>query len=258
MNIAKFLALDFGVQTVGFAFSAYHKTEKWYDATGAFTYQALTLAMLFSSRGHIQTRSLIAGSFVLVWSARLGYFLYERVKTHPDKRFDKIKTNPARFAVAWFIQGVWVAVTILPPFLCITQKLHSPFGWLDLAGVAVWGTGFAMEAIADYQKQQFKSKHPDKFCSEGLWAYSRYPNYFGEVTLWCGMSMLCWGGLQGVHRFSVLSPVFIALLITNISGVNLSEKSQSKRYGQLEEYQEYVKNTSKFFPWFPKSNVKRE
>eukprot|EP00462_Mataza_sp_D1_P021029 CAMPEP_0175127684 /NCGR_PEP_ID=MMETSP0087-20121206/4518_1 /TAXON_ID=136419 /ORGANISM="Unknown Unknown, Strain D1" /LENGTH=246 /DNA_ID=CAMNT_0016409679 /DNA_START=39 /DNA_END=779 /DNA_ORIENTATION=- len=243
------------MQAAGWAYSSYHQTEKIYDATGALTFQTCTLAALASAaaaQNCLYPRQILAGGCVLLWSARLGLFLHERVKRHPDKRFDKIKKDPVSFAGAWFLQGCWVAVTALPPLLVIASRLQPPLGLLDLAGAGLFCAGLAVETTADAQKQAFKRDHPDCFCDTGLWRYCRYPNYFGEVSLWCGVSMLCWTGLAGKGRrlAALVSPVLLAALIVNVSGVKLSEESQRARYGHLQSYQKYVLGTSKYVPWF--------
>jgi steroid 5-alpha reductase family enzyme len=117
---------------------------------------------------------LLAASGVLLWSARLGSFLYSRVQKHPDKRFDKIKQSPLHFGVAWFFQGLWVLITASPVFLAISSSTHAPLGILDLVGGLLWVAGFALEAVADYQKSAFKDKQPKDFVSTGVWKYSRY------------------------------------------------------------------------------------
>ncbi|KAI8911724.1 hypothetical protein EDD86DRAFT_264340 [Gorgonomyces haynaldii] len=250
--LAKTAFLDFGIQFAVFLYSAYHRTEKLYDVTGSLTFHACLYQILFT-RKELKPRQLLTAGAMLLWATRLGSYLFLRVQSHPDKRFDKIKNSPVRFLVAWMMQGVWVFVTSWPTYLVLLNERQPELNTLDFAGVAMWITGFLLEAAADYQKYQFKKKQPDDFVSTGVWRYSQYPNYFGEILLWIGNAVLCFNGLDGStsQYLSLSSPVLIAMLIINVSGVRLSQKSQQKKYGHRKDYQQYVANTSKYVPWFP-------
>ena len=152
-----------------------------------------------------------------IWAARLGSFLVERVmKVGKDVRFDEVKHDPAKFFVYWSVQGLWVFVTLLPTLALHSSALNPAFGMRDLLGFGIWGLGFALEVIADKQKSDFKADpaNEGKFIKEGLWGISRHPNYLGEITLWTGLYLSCSSTLTGAQHLVVLSPVFVALLIT--------------------------------------------
>ena len=91
-----------------------------------------------------------------------------------------------------------------------------------------------MEAIADTQKFIFKmdSQNDNKFIKSGLWAYSRHPNYCGEIVLWTGVSVFAFGSLTGLQMISLISPLFVYLLLTKLSGVPLLEKKADKKWGE--------------------------
>lgn len=254
-SLGRIAAIDFGIQTVGFLYSAYHKTEKIYDLTGSLTYHLC----LYSLWGTMSSpRQFFCYFGTLFWSARLGSYLYSRVQQHPDTRFDKIKVDPAKFAAAWFVQGVWVFATALPVFMCVLSKTQPVLNYRDAAGALMWITGFGLESIADYQKMAFKKDHPDDYVNTGLYRYSRYPNYFGEILLWSGMWLVASSSFRGLQYLSILSPLFVAGLIHNVSGVKLAEASQAKRYGQRKDFQEYHTKTSMYIPWFPASSSKKD
>ena len=113
-------------------------------------------------------------------------------------------------------------------------------------GFLIWMVGFGIEVIADNQKSQFK-KDPEnkgKFISTGLWAYSRHPNYFGEITLWTGIFIICIPALQGWQWATIISPIFVYLLLTKMSGVNMLEEIADKRWGGQADYEAYKARTS--------------
>jgi steroid 5-alpha reductase family enzyme len=255
LMLLRLLALDFGLQTTGYLYSSWKQTEKYYDLFGSSSF---IICVLASVPANITPRQLIASAGVCIWATRLGSYLYSRVQSHSDARFDKIKSDPLKFGVAWFFQGVWVFVTALPVYFLLRNRIQPVLGLADYAGSAILTTGFLVESIADYQKSVYKKTHSD-FITSGLWKYSRYPNYFGEMTFWTGMSTLCSSGLLPWQYFSLaLSPLFVGLLIHNVSGVRLSERSQNEKYGHRKDFQAYVASTNMYIPWFPKKNTKNE
>ena len=105
--------------------------------------------------------------------------------------------------------------------------------------------GLSIEIIADSQKTKFRKdpKNKDKFINEGLWAKSRHPNYVGEITLWAGVAIMSFSSLEGWQYISLISPIFTYLLLVYVSGVQQLTASGQKKWGHLESYQEYIKNT---------------
>ena len=118
-------------------------------------------------------------------------------------------------------------------------------------GIVAWLTGFLFEVIADQQKRVFNS-NPDnkgKFIDSGLWSISRHPNYFGEIILWYGIAIITFPSLEGWQYITLISPIFVTLLLTKVSGLNLLEERADKKWGELEDYKEYEKNTSLLIPF---------
>ena len=111
-----------------------------------------------------------------------------------------------------------------------------------------------IETIADHQKFVFKNKNPKKFIKSGLWKYSRYPNYFGEMLLWWGLFIMITPYLGGISLLTIIGPIFITFILLFVSGIPMLEKSYNQKYGKDKEYQEYKRSTSKLIPWFPKKN----
>ncbi len=230
------------------------KTEKFYDLTGAITY--LSVIIIISSLSQpLDWRAMIVGAFVIIWALRLGSFLFMRIHADgKDIRFDEIKVNPMRFLVAWTLQGTWVFLTSASALAIITSSARLPLDIFAYVGMAIWVFGFTIEVIADRQKKQFRN-NPDnkgKFINVGLWSWSRHPNYFGEITLWTGITIMSLPLLSGWQWVTLISPIFVIILLTKISGIPTLQRTAKKRWGDDKDYQEYVKNTSLLIPLPPK------
>lgn len=256
--------LDFAIQLACYVPSAILKTEKIYDLSGSLTYISCILVALLwrqdsqqDSVSLLSARQIIAATFVLIWATRLGTWLFLRIlREGKDSRFNELKQNPLRFAIPWFLQVLWIFFTALPVFIILGNPGYTqPAGliWSDIVGIIIWTFGFIVEVTADYQKNAFKNKFPKDFVNAGIWKWSRYANYNGEITLWVGMLILCAHGFVEPWQWVGLwSPIFVSLLICLVSGIPLLEKSSEKKYGQREDYIQYKQATSKFFLWPPK------
>ncbi len=229
---------------------AFH-TEKYFDLTGAITYITATLAAVVFSE-EVDLRAWIAAGLVIVWAGRLGTFLYRRIQRDGhDVRFNQMKYDFWQFLMTWTIQGLWVSLTASTAFVIITSAENVNFGWIGVLGLFVWLTGFSIEVVADYQKSSFKNDpaNKDRFINTGLWAWSRHPNYFGEIVLWTGMLIMALPVLSGYRWFTVVSPVFVYFLLTRISGIPMLQKRANDRWGNDLEYQDYLRNTPRLIPW---------
>jgi len=247
--------LAFAVNVAIFVPSYLARTEHYYDLTGSLTYVSMTVLALAATQT-LDTRSILIGLMVLVWAGRLGTFLFLRVrKTGKDGRFDKIKQSWLRFLMAWVLQGLWVTMTAGAAFAAITSGSKTPLGIVGIAGIAVWLLGFAIEAVSDAQKSAFKNdaSNSGKFIDSGLWAWSRHPNYFGEITLWIGMAILALPALSGWQHITLISPVFVTLLLTKISGLPMLERRADKKWGGQPDYEAYKAATPVLIPRPPSS-----
>ncbi len=237
--------LAFAINWLVFIPSNAAKTEKYYDLTGSVTYITVTLVAVLLSTD-LDARALIAAAMVIVWAARLGTFLFRRIsKDGKDSRFDQIKVDPLRFFMTWTIQGLWVLLTAAAAWAIITGDERQELGWVAFVGIAIWIAGFAIEVTADRQKSAFRAdpSNEGRFIRTGLWAWSRHPNYFGEITLWAGMAIMAIPVLSGWRWVVMISPVFVYLLITRISGVPMLEKKADKRWGGEPDYERYKADT---------------
>jgi steroid 5-alpha reductase family enzyme len=225
------------------------QTEKFYDLTGSLTYLAVIwLAVALSDAS--DTRSLLLAGCISLWALRLGSFLFLRIlKDGSDSRFDRIKPHAGKFLFTWTLQGLWVLITASCALAAITSGRGGQPGWLEALGLALWIAGFAIEITADRQKRAFRRIHgSERFIDSGLWAHSRHPNYFGEILLWCGIALIAVPALAGWQWLTLISPLFVFLLLTRVSGIPLLERKAERRWGDDPEWQAYRANTPVLVP----------
>lgn len=248
--------LAFAVNWLAFVPAALFQSDRFYDTTGALTYLTVIAAACAAS-WPLDPRSAIVAGMVAVWTVRLGSFLFTRIHAAggTDVRFAKIKVNPPRFLVAWTLQALWVIFTASAALVIITAPELTPLDGFFWAGAALWVIGFAFEVIADEQKRRFRADPANHgtFITTGLWAWSQHPNYFGEITLWAGILVIAIPQLAGWNWLVVLSPLFVALLLTRVSGINLLDAIAKKRWGDDPAWQAYVARTPVLLPRPPRS-----
>ncbi len=244
------VGLAFLIQWLAFVPAYVLQTEKFFDLTGSLTYISVISLAFFFSPG-VDSRALLLLALVVIWAIRLGTFLFGRIKkAGKDDRFDEIKPAWVRFLNVWTIQGLWVTLTLAAALAAMTTTIRRELDLFALAGFLVWAFGFALEVVADSQKSRF-SANPDntgKFIQTGLWARSRHPNYFGEIVLWIGIAMIALPVLRGWQWATLISPVFVTLLLTRVSGVPLLEKKADKKWGGQADYEAYKKRTPVLIP----------
>ncbi len=221
------------------------QTEHYFDLTGSISYLS-AVALAFYLNPSVDPRDLLIGLLIVVWAVRLGSFLFMRVKQDgKDDRFTIMKTQFHWFLMTWTLGGLWVFLTMAAGLAAITSDTTQPFGLMAYLGLALWIFGFSIEVIADRQKRVFKKdQQKDKeFITSGLWAWSRHPNYFGEITLWIGLTLIALPVLSGWQLVTLISPVFVYILLTKISGIPLLENRGMKKWGSDPEYIDYVNRT---------------
>lgn len=251
------VALAFVLQWLAFIPAYLLKTEKFFDLIGSLTYiSVVLLAVLARPAATVDLRGWLLFGVVFVWAARLGSFLFMRIKAAgEDRRFREIKQSFARFLLTWTLQGLWVAFTVSAALAAITSEVQVGLDIFAVVGFLVWLFGFAIEVAADRQKSAFKedAANEGKFISSGLWAWSRHPNYFGEIVLWIGVAIMALPVLRGWQFVSLISPVFVTLLLTRISGVPMLEERADEKWGGQEDYEAYKANTPVLVPRRPDS-----
>jgi steroid 5-alpha reductase family enzyme len=247
------VGLAFLIQWLVFIPSYFFQTEKFFDLTGSLTYiSVITVAVCYSRYSvGLDTRSILLAALVGIWAIRLGAFLFGRIrKAGKDDRFDELKPSFIRFLNVWTIQGLWVTFTAAAALVAITTSTRKELDVFAVIGFLVWIFGFVFEVVADTQKSRFNAnpENKGKFIQTGLWSRSRHPNYFGEIVLWIGIAFIALPVLQGWQWVAMISPVFVTLLLTRVSGIPLLEKKADKKWGGQEEYEAYKKNTPVLIP----------
>jgi steroid 5-alpha reductase family enzyme len=249
--------IAYSVNLLAFVPSFLARTEKFYDATGSFTYLAVT-AIALTVSDDIDARAVVVAAMVAVWAIRLGSFLFARIRRDgSDGRFDTIRGDFLRFLMTWMLQGLWVFLTLAAALAIITSDDRDGIDIFAVVGIVVWLIGFVVEVTADAQKSAFRADpaNEGRFITTGLWAWSRHPNYFGEITLWLGISIMAVPVLSGWRWAVLVSPLFVYTLLTRVSGVPLLEYRARKRWGDEPEFVEYTKHTPTLFPKPPKRQV---
>jgi steroid 5-alpha reductase family enzyme len=244
------VGLAFLIQWLVFIPAFILQSEKFFDITGSLTYISVTLIAVFLSP-KIDGRSLLLFALVVIWAGRLGVFLFRRVhKAGKDGRFDEIKRSFLRFLMTWSLQGLWITFTLAAALAAITTNAQKELSWFALFGFLVWLFGFGIEVVADNQKIRFRENpaNQGKFIQTGLWARSRHPNYFGEIVLWIGVAIIALPVLQGWQLITLISPLFVTLLLTRISGVPILEKGADEKWGGQAEYEAYKDRTPTLIP----------
>lgn len=160
--------------------------------------------------------------------------------------------------MAWTLQGMWVSLCSMCALTAIASKNGVVQNSFFYVGMLVFIFGFVVEIIADWQKSVFRKnpENKDQFISHGLWSYSRHPNYFGEITLWLGISIMSFSSLSSWQYITLISPFFTYILLVYISGVRILEISGMEKWGHLENYQAYIRKTPSLFPFSKLFNKK--
>ncbi|GAA0858567.1 DUF1295 domain-containing protein [Aliiglaciecola litoralis] len=242
--------VTFVIQWCVFIPSYLLKTERVYDLTGSLTF-IIVIFVAINSQQTVSITSILLAAMVVAWAARLGTFLFLRINnTGVDGRFDDIKPDKYRFFSAWTLQGLWILIMASAALTVISSPQAARIDALTLVGVAIWLIGFAIEVIADQQKTRFKQDplNQGQFIQTGLWAYSRHPNYFGEIVLWIGVAIAAYPALEGWQLITLSSPLFIILLLTKVSGIPMLEKRADEKWANNPDYQKYITTTPVLIP----------
>ena len=235
----------FGVNLAVYIPSFLKRTEHYFDLTGSITYVTV-IVVAITTTSDLDARTVILGAAIGLWAGRLGTFLFRRVtRDGGDGRFDTLKLDSLVFLRVWVLQGLWVTITAGAALAAMTSGTKQDLGIVGVGGLMLWVVGFVIEVTADRQKSAFKANKTNdgRFIATGLWAWSRHPNYFGEITLWLGIAILAVPALDGWQVATLISPLFVFVLLTRVSGVPLIERRGLKRWGDDPEYQAYLAKT---------------
>ncbi len=199
-------------------------------------------------------RRILVSTLVFIWGLRLAFYIFIRNKgKKEDFRYAQWKHDWGKYWIirsylqVFLLQGFFM-LTIAYPLFLLTQDQPDHINYLDIIGLCLWLTGFFFEAVGDAQMRSFKldPNNKGKIMNQGLWKYTRHPNYFGESAMWWGIFFITLNVQHG--WIAIFSPVIITLLLLKVSGVPLLEK----KYEYNPEYKEYIRKTSSFIPLLPK------
>ena len=244
--------LAFLIQWVAYIPAYIFQTEKFYDLMGSLSYLTVIWFVFFSSNNlsGLNIQNLIVVTLISIWAIRLGTFLFGRIhKDGEDKRFRTIKTSASQFFMTWTLQGMWVSICTMCAITAISSSQGIIANTLFYLGLAFFVVGFAIEVVSDQQKSAFRAvpENKEKFITSGLWSKSQHPNYFGEILLWSAIALLSISSLNGTQYLTLISPIFTYVLLVYISGVRMLDDMGNKKWGHLEEYKEYKRNTPTLF-----------
>ncbi len=249
-------AMAFAINWLAFSLAWRAQTERYYDLTGSLTYVVVTLFGLATIPTLDPRRMLLAG-LILIWAGRLGTFLFRRIsRDGSDGRFDPIKPSFPRFLMAWTLQALWVLITVGSALAAITTERAGEIDAFAIGGALLWLAGFTLEVVADMQKSRFRAQpeHRGRFIDVGLWRWSRHPNYFGEILLWCGVAIAAFPALQGGQHLTLISPLFVYALLTRVSGIPMLEARGRRRWGDDPDYRAYCERTPALVPRPPSAS----
>jgi len=190
---------------------------------------------------------------IIVWAARLSYAMWRRISSHPeDKRYQQLRRKwqgnlALNTYLRIFVVQALLATVISIAVIHVNASLPTPLDTFAYSGLAIWAIGFLFESVGDLQLKRFLAnpKNKGKLMTEGLWKYTRHPNYFGEATMWLGIFIIALATPYG--WVAVIAPVLIMYLLLFVSGVPMTEKSFEAKPG----WDAYKKRTSKFVPLPP-------
>ena len=227
-NFYTILFLVLSIQIICFAIAAFFKTDKLTDISYGGTFVCIALYFLYKYPTlDIGAKAILLS--IVLWGLRLAFYLFTRIITMgKDSRFDGRRENVISFAMFWILQAVAIIIIMLP-ILAIINNSNIGCSFVTILGLSIWLVGFFLEIIADKQKSNFKKHNKNTFISTGLWSLSRYPNYFGESLLWWGIFMACIPYFTLPYYGTIISPIFITLLLLKVSGIPLLEKSSIRK-----------------------------
>lgn len=219
---------------------------------------ALPALVVYQMTGGSHPQQALLTLLVGLWGLRLGWYLAKRNLPHgEDIRYQHMRAR-ARSDTAFAIRSlftVYALQCLISWFISFPVQFGQmglsgePLGLLAYAGAGVWLIGILFEAVGDWQLVRFKSDpaNKGKLMDQGLWAWTRHPNYFGDAMVWFGLTLIALESPYGIY--AIASPLIMALFLVKISGKALTERLMAKKYPDFEDYKA---RTSGFIPMPPR------
>lgn len=207
--------------------------------------------------GDPRRRWTVAG-LIGIWAVRLtAHVLVRIVRLPEDGRYVSLKQawgSAAERKMFWFfqVQAFWSVLFALPVLMACRNATSFPNAW-DAVGLVIWGIAFIGETVADRQLSRFRENPNNRgaVCREGLWRYSRHPNYFFEWIHWWAYVAFAIGAEHG--WLTVFAPVAMLYFLFRVTGIPPTEAQCLISRGDA--YRAYQRTTSPFFPWPPKEDM---
>ncbi len=227
------------------------------DAIWSWTLGGLAAVYALAGAAPAPLRILLAAMGGL-WGLRLGSYLWARNVGKPeDFRYAKVRAEwgaQANFKMFWFFQfqNLFTLMLSAAAFLPLAYRQTMPSAPAIAVAIVIWLASVIGESLADRQMQRFRTD-PGKrgtVCRDGLWGWSRHPNYFFECLHWLAYVPLALGAPWG--WVSLAAPVVMALLLMKLSGVPLLEREMIRR---KPGYADYLRRTNTLVPWPPKREI---
>ena len=202
-------------------------------------------------------RQTLVPTLVTLWGLRLAIYIgWRNHGKGEDYRYAAMRKKIGKpFPWLSLVTVFWLQAVLLwliaMPLYQVQRVANAPLGWLDGVGLVFFGLGLFFETVGDLQMARFKADpcNRGKVLDRGLWRYTRHPNYFGDATVWWGLS--CFALATPGSAWTVFSPILMTFFLLRVSGVTLLEKSLSCT---KPAYADYVRRTSAFFPRPPKED----
>lgn len=255
LEIAAIIAIVIMIALVGWIFSNILKDSSLADVYWGIYFIFIALGLFFQSSVHNKIQ-YIALTLTVIWGLRLaGHIALRKVGKPEDFRYQKWRTDWGK-KFWWknllqnYLFQAFLALIISTSIIVIfyNQTSNVTVHWWQYLAIILWLFGFIFEAVSDHQLTQFLKNRINKesIINQGLWKYSRHPNYFGEITQWWALWILTIG--LSYYYIALLSPLLITFLIVYVSGIPMLEK----RYQNNKNYIIYKKNTPILIPFFKK------
>ncbi|MGZ3764942.1 MAG: DUF1295 domain-containing protein [Mucilaginibacter sp.] len=224
------------------------------DIFWSYNFPVIAIILLLLAPG-FETRKLLICGMVIIAGIRLGTYILIRTVSHlheEEGRYQQLRKewgpNPDK-RFFWFFQFQAISNVLLAiPFFVVTMNTAPELSPLEYAGASLWVISVLGEGIADRQLKRFKKDpaNKGKVCSEGLWSYSRHPNYFFQWLMW--MSYFVFALASPYGYLAVISPAVILYLLLKVTGIPMTEEQSIRTKG--EAFKRYQESTSAFIPWF--------
>lgn len=242
--------------TIAFSIAQVKKNNGLQDVAWGLGFVVVALYSYFFSNTE-SLNGLVITIFVVLWGGRLAYHLFKRNWNNPeDKRYvemrERWEANGKNVYITAYIKvfmfQMLLLLIIVQPVMLANTRPGNGLDLINYLGIAVWILGYFFEVVGDAQLKKFKSNpnNKGKLMTEGLWAYTRHPNYFGEATMWWGIFLV--SIVEPISFLGIIGPIAITFLLLKVSGVPMLEK----KYEGREDFEAYKKRTNKFIPMPPK------